>query len=394
MKSRALAVIMVAAIALTAGAQQPAPQPPAGQAISPGTLDQLLAPIALYPDALVVQILSCAQSPYQVRQVDTWLKQQADLKGSALQQAAQQQGFDPSFVAIVLFPQVLDMMAGKIDWTTQLGQAFTSDRKGVFDSIQRLRAEAQAVGNLKSTPQQEVQTQTTSSGQQVIVIQPANPQVVYVPEYNPQVVYVQPAPSTVVVQDNSSAVAAGLIGFTAGVIVGAAASDDYWGWHGGSCYEEGWDDFYQHRENMANDWYDHREDMASQHSDNVSERQDGRTDRQSDRQDASSDRQTDRQDSQSDRQSDRQQGASDRQGSRQDAAGAAQQGGYQRSGGSEARGRSGGMDQGSGDRTGMHSSAFSGFQGGANERAASSRGSSSLSSARGGGGRQGGGRRR
>ncbi len=379
MKSRALAVIMVAATALTVGAQQPAQQPPAGTGIPPETLDKLLGPIALYPDALVVQILMCAQSPYQVRQVSAWLKQHSDLKGSALQEAAQKEGFDSSFVAIVLFPQVLDMMAGQVDWTTQLGQAFSGDRNGVFDSIQRLRAQAQAVGNLKSTPQQEVQTQTTSSGQQVIVIQPANPQVVYVPQYNPQVVYVQPAPSTVVVQDNSAAVAAGAIGFTAGVIIGAAASDNYWGWHGGCCYGEGWDNYYQHRENMANDWYDHRDDMASQHSDNISERQDGRTDRQSDRQDA-----------QSDLQSDRQQGASDRQGSRQDASGSAQQ----RSGGSEARGRSGGMDQGSGDRTGMHSSAFSGFQGGDNERAASSRGRSSMSSAHGRGGFQGGGRRR
>jgi hypothetical protein len=389
MYSRALTVIVVVATALSLGAQQdrggtgnPAQPPPARQ----GALDQLLAPIALYPDALVAQILMCVQKPSEVRQVSAWLKQNPDLKGSALQEAAQKQGFDSSFVAMVLFPQVLDRMAGDIDWTTLLGQAFSSDKNAVFDSIQRLRAEAQAEGNLKSTPQQQVQTETTSSGQQVIVIQPANPQVIYVPQYDPQVVYVQAEPQ-------GDAAAAGVIGFTAGVIVGAAAADNCWGWHGGCCYGEGWNNYYQSRENMANDRYNDREDAANQRyddresaatqrSDDVSERQ---TDRQTDRQDAQGDRQQaqgDRQTAQGDRQlaqTERQQGASGREGSRQESWG----------GGSEARGRSEGTSQWSGDRSGTRSGAFSGYQGGASERSASSRGRSSMSSARGGGYRGG-----
>src|SRR4029077_7842853 len=97
--------------------------------------------------------------------------------------------------------------------TTQIGQAFTADKSAGVGSIQRTRAQAHAAGNLKTTPQQAVHTQTTPSGEQVIVIEPANPQVVYVPTYNPTTVYVQAAPTTVVVQDNSAAIAAGVIGF-------------------------------------------------------------------------------------------------------------------------------------------------------------------------------------
>src|SRR6185503_1827610 len=119
-------------------------------------------------------------------------------------------------------------MASQLDAMTRLGQAFTADRTSVFASIQRLRKQAHDAGTLKTTPQQEVETQTTSSGQQVIIIEPANPQVVYVPQYNPQTVYVQPT-TTVVVQDNSAdAAVAGMIGFTAGIAIGAAANNNYY----------------------------------------------------------------------------------------------------------------------------------------------------------------------
>ena len=138
-----------------------------------------------------------------------------------------------------------------LEWTTSLGQAFTADRSAVFASIQRLREKASDAGKLKSTPQQDVETRPTSSGQQVIVIEPANPQVVYVPQYNPQTVYTTaPSSSTVVVQQESNsgdAVAAGLIGFTAGIAIGAAIDNDYYygpyGWHGGGyMYNDAWDD--------------------------------------------------------------------------------------------------------------------------------------------------------
>src|SRR5262245_12149354 len=146
-----------------------------------GTLDQMLAPIALYPDQLLAQILMSATDAPKVTELNTWLKNNAALKATQLQDAAVKAGFEPSFVALALFPQVVSKMAEQIAWTTLLGQAFTSDKTAVFASIQKLRQQARNVGTLKSTPQQEVETKKTSSGEEVIVIEPANPQVVYVP---------------------------------------------------------------------------------------------------------------------------------------------------------------------------------------------------------------------
>jgi hypothetical protein len=123
------------------------------------------------------------------RSFSGWLKANSHRKGSELQQAAQDAGYDPSFIALAPFPQVVEMMAKDLRWTSALGGAFLVDREAVFDSIQRLRGKSQAAGNLKTTPQQKVEQRTTQSGEQVIVIEPANPQVVYVPQYNAQVVY-------------------------------------------------------------------------------------------------------------------------------------------------------------------------------------------------------------
>ena len=105
-------------------------------------------------------------------------------------------GFDASFVALALFPQVVTKMAEQIAWTVVLGQSFTKDKTAVFATIQKLRKQAQTVGTLKSNAQQEVETKTTSSGEQVIVIEPTNPQIIYVPQYNTQVVYTQPPVTT------------------------------------------------------------------------------------------------------------------------------------------------------------------------------------------------------
>ena len=123
-----------------------------------------------------------------------WLKSNSALKGTELQDAAQKAGFAACYIALAPFPQVIQMLVEKPDWTQQLGAAFTSDQSAVYQSVQRLRAAAMALGNLKTTPQQEVVTETASTGQTVILVQPANPQVVYVPVYNTQVVYVQQAP--------------------------------------------------------------------------------------------------------------------------------------------------------------------------------------------------------
>ena len=169
--------------------------------------------------------------------------------------------------------------------------AFTADRTAVFASIQKLRKQAQDVGTLKSTPQQEVETRTTSSGQEVIVIEPTNPQVVYVPQYNTTVVYTQ-APtrrrSSSKTTTAPKSLAAGLIGFTAGIAIGAAMDNNYYygpyGWHGGGyMYNDAWDDYYDHREDAREDWQDHREDLAEERGDRAENRQEQRTERQENR---------------------------------------------------------------------------------------------------------------
>jgi hypothetical protein len=193
-------------------------------------MDKLLGPIALYPDPLLAQVLACSSSPQQVTEVSAWLMMQdKSLQGEKLQEAASAKGFDASFTAIVLFPDVLDTMVKNLPWTTEVGKAFLSDQKAVLDSVQRLRKQAQTVGNLKTTPQQEVKTET-QSGSQVITIQPANPQVVYVPVYNTQVVYTTPPPPPEKEKDDDAAAAA-ILGFMAGIAIGVAVSDPYpYGW--------------------------------------------------------------------------------------------------------------------------------------------------------------------
>ena len=172
------------------------------------------------------------------------MQQNKQLQGTALQDAANQQGYDASFVALVLFPDVLNMLAGNIDWTTELGTAFLSDQKGVMDSVQKLRAQAQTVGNLKTTPQQEVSTES-KDGQKTIVIQPANPQVVYVPVYNTQTVYTTPPPATPTTSASSSSdsgktAAAALIGFGLGVAIGSSMNNHYYAPYGWGAWGMGW----------------------------------------------------------------------------------------------------------------------------------------------------------
>lgn len=335
---------------------------------SAADLDRLLAPIALYPDALLSQILLCATKPSTVGALAEWLAGQPTLKGTALQDAAKASGFEESCVALLIFPDVVDKMADEMEWTAGIGRAFTADRSAVFASIQRLRAKARDAGKLKDTPQQDVETRTTTSGQQVIVIEPANPQVVYVPQYNPQTVYTT---STVVVQeqDNSSAaVAAGLIGFTAGIAIGAAVDNDYYygpyGWRGGfNMYDDAWDDWYDHREDAREDWMDHREDIVDERGDRARTAQDQRTERSQTRQENRPETQAQREQRRTDTQ----------------ASGTAKTS-------AEARGYSRDGAKTAAERSGTRSDAFSGYSSGRSERAASARGRESRSSSRSGGG--------
>lgn len=196
-------------------------------ALSP--MDELLAPIALYPDPLLAQVLTSATSPGQVTEMSKWLAKQKG-QGPELQEAAQKHGFDASFIALALFPDVIEQMASHLDWTTEVGTAFLSDPAGVMNSVQRLRAQAQAAGNLKPTTEMSVTTET-QSGQQIIVIQPANPQIVYVPVYNPQVVYYPPPPSTTAV----------LLAFGAGIALGVAMTNNvYYPPYGWGVWGMGW----------------------------------------------------------------------------------------------------------------------------------------------------------
>jgi Protein of unknown function (DUF3300) len=202
-------------------------------AATPDQLDKLLAPVALYPDALLMQVLAASVNSQEVLDGGNWLLQNKSLEGTKLDSAAKAAGFGAAMMALFHFPQVVDMMCSEIDWTKQLGDAFSANQSAVLDSVQRLRLQAKQVGNLQTTPQQTVVTQQVS-GQQVIVIQPTNPQIIYVPQYNPVQVYVAPPPSSASV----------LIAFGVGMAVGAMFSgNNYyyprWGYGGGVYYRGG-----------------------------------------------------------------------------------------------------------------------------------------------------------
>ena len=205
----------------------------------PDELEKLVAPIALYPDQLVGQILAASVNSQEVLDGGNWLLQNPNLKGDALDAAAEKAGLGAAMRALVQFPSVVDMMCQQLDWTRQLGSAFTSDQKGVLDAVQRLRAQAAQVGNLKSTPQQTVQTKTENQ-KTIIEVTPANPQIIYVPQYNPQVVYTTPPPppAPAGTVSTETAVVGGLLAFGVGIAVGSAISNNncYPHWGAGAVY--------------------------------------------------------------------------------------------------------------------------------------------------------------
>ncbi|HTV60007.1 MAG TPA: DUF3300 domain-containing protein [Verrucomicrobiae bacterium] len=167
-------------------AQTSAQQPPYAQQ-TPEQLQELVAPIALYPDSLVAQILAASTFPDQVVEADRWVQANPDLKGDALAQAVNGQPWDPSVKALTAFPSVLGNMDKNLSWTSELGDAYYNQQQDVMDAIQVMRQKAEEAGNLKSTQQQTVETQGST-----IVIQPAQPDIVYVPAYDPWVVYGYP----------------------------------------------------------------------------------------------------------------------------------------------------------------------------------------------------------
>lgn len=249
-QSQALALLQVALV--LAGCAQTPDGPPTGQAGAPATsapsaapqasdqklskaqLEQLVAPIALYPDALLVQIMMASTYPLEVVTADRWVKANPGLKEKALEDALVSQPWDASVKSLTAFPQVLTMMSEKIDWTQKLGDAFLAQQQDVLAAAQDLRKKAVAQGTLKTTNEQKVQTETVD-GTTIIKVEPANPQVVYVPAYNPTVVYgtwAYPAypPYYYYPPDYYASTVA--FSFMAGAVVGGALWSDC-DWHSG-----------------------------------------------------------------------------------------------------------------------------------------------------------------
>jgi hypothetical protein len=225
---RALAWILILVMAFPPWVfAEPAADPTLGQTDQPAQvlfsqeeLDQMLAPIALYPDSLLVQMLMAATYPMEVVSADRWIGANKGLTGDQLATALEQQPWDPSVKSLVNFPSVLGMMDQKLDWTQRLGDAFLSQQDQVMATIQKLRAAAQTQGTLQTTAQQRVITQG-----QTIVIEPVNPQVVYVPAYDPGVVYGPwwyPAYPPYPYYPVGAVIAGAAIGFGLAVAVGAA----------------------------------------------------------------------------------------------------------------------------------------------------------------------------
>src|SRR5258706_10319931 len=201
--------------------------------LASGELDSLVAPIALYPDPLLAQTLAASTYPLELMQLQQWLARNPGLKDKALADAVAKQPWDPSIQAMAALPDVVKWLSDDIQWTTDLGNAFLAQQGDVMDAVQRMRAKAQDTGNLKSSPQQKVETQVIET-KEVIVIQQADPQVVYVPSYNPTVVYGAPVyPYPPIYYPPAGYYAAGAaISFGVGVAMGAAMGGG-WGWGAG-----------------------------------------------------------------------------------------------------------------------------------------------------------------
>jgi hypothetical protein len=190
-----LAAIFAAAFLLHAAAvaQAPAPAavPPPSSEFSPQQLDDLVAPVALYPDPVLGELLAASTYPIEIAEAQQWLRDHPHWKGSKLLKEAKNQNWDPSVQGLVAFPNVLTMLAGDINWTTELGNAFLASQADVMQAVQRMRAQAEARGTLHSTPQETVTTEN-ENGQPAITIQPTDPDVWYVPDYNPLYVWGPP----------------------------------------------------------------------------------------------------------------------------------------------------------------------------------------------------------
>ena len=237
-------VAATAAPAAPAPAAAVEPGPPPGAATAQ-ELQELVSPIALYPDVLVAQILAGSTYPTQVVEADRWLKQNPNLSGDQLANQVNQRDWDPSIKSLTQFPTVLQTMNDSLAWTSALGEAYYNQPADVMNAIQVLRNMAVNAGTLKSTDQQKVELQpappaaqaaTQPSVQQTVIIQPAQPNTVYVPQYNPTSAYGAPvaAPQG---YSGSDLLLTGVLSFGAGILLGSLINNGHnnWncGWYGG-----------------------------------------------------------------------------------------------------------------------------------------------------------------
>ena len=397
------------------GQQDAAPNEQAAK-IPNDQLDSLVAPIALYPDPLLAQVLAASTYPLEIMQLQQWLTKNKDLKDKALQEAVMKQPWDATVQALAALPDVVKRLSDDIQWTTDLGNAVLAQQSDVMDAVQRMRAKAQGTGNLKSTEQMTVETKVVEN-KQVIVVEQSKPDVVYVPSYNPTVVYGAPAyPYPPIAYPPPGYYAAGMaLSFGVGMMVGAA-------WGGGWCCNSGWGSNNNININNNNTFVNN-----SNRQNNVSNRSGNRTGNNSwqhnsqhrggapysNRATANKYGGTARGDSMGSRQANARQnqgqlggrgqgaqaGTMDRGGRQQSGAGnrgnggansvAANRGGGGGSGGDRVGNRS--VSSGSGSRGGGAFGGGSGGMSGSSARASSSRGASSMGSR---GGRSGGGGRR
>jgi uncharacterized protein DUF3300 len=224
-------------IAFATAQQSQAPAAAADTKIPNDQLDSLVAPIALYPDPLLSQILVASTYPLEIVQLGQWIQKNSKMPQEKMAEEVKKQEWDPSVQGLVVLPDVVKNLSENIKWTTDLGNAFLAQQSDVMAAVQRMRAKAKQNGNLKSTEQQKVETKVVET-KEVIVIQPTKTEVVYVPSYNPTVVYGPPVypypPYPYPPPPPPGAYAAGMaISFGVGMMVGAA-------WHGGYGYNCGW----------------------------------------------------------------------------------------------------------------------------------------------------------
>src|SRR5262252_891689 len=200
--------------------------------LSNDQLDSLVAPIALYPDPLLAQVLAASTYPLELMQLQQWLARNTSLQGQALATAVEQQPWDPSVQAMAGLPDVVKLLTDNIQWTTDLGNAFLAQQGDVMNAVQRMRQSAQAKGALTSNAQQVVQTEAVDGGQ-AIVIQQANPQVIYVPQYTPAAIWGTPVyPWPTMSYPWGYAAGAAALSFGAGIAMGAFWGGG-WGWNTG-----------------------------------------------------------------------------------------------------------------------------------------------------------------